>query len=453
MATVKKTISSSAKKDSPSKKSSQPIGLVRGMRDILPSEQIYWRMIYDKAAALCEAYGLDRIEAPVLEDTTLFVRGVGKQTDIVEKEMYSFQTSGGDNVSLRPEGTAGICRAYIHHGMVSLPQPVKLWYWGPFFRHERPQSGRYRQFYQFGCEILGEEDAVIDAQLALLSWLLLKELGIEATVKINSIGTAECRANYRNALVAYFRPKRSRMSEDDKKRLLKNPLRLLDSKDPVIQEMTAEAPQIVDWLDEASKNHFMRVLEYLDEVGVPYQLDPFLVRGLDYYTNTVFELFDASNEDSDQGQNAYGGGGRYDGLVELLGGQHTPAAGFAMGIERIVSKLKSMNVASDKKQIEVFVAQLGEQGRKRALAIFEELRLAGINSSESFAKGSIKSQMEVANRLGARWTLIVGQKEVLDGTVIIRDMEAGTQEIVDGRKVVHEIQKKMQQQDEVKSSN
>ncbi len=402
---------------------------------------------------MCDAYGLERIETPVLEDTALFVRGVGKQTDIVEKEMYSFQTSGGDNVSLRPEGTAGICRAYIHHGMVSLPQPVKLWYWGPFFRHERPQSGRYRQFYQFGCELLGEEDAVIDAQLVLMSWLLLKELGIEATVKINSIGTAECRANYRNALVAYFRPKRSRMSEDDKKRLLKNPLRLLDSKDPVIQEMTAEAPQIVDWLDEASKNHFMRVLEYLDEVGVPYQLDPFLVRGLDYYTNTVFELFDSSNEDSEHGQNAYGGGGRYDGLVELLGGQHTPAAGFAMGIERIVSKLKSMNVTADKKRVDVFVAQLGEQGRKRALAIFEELRLAGINSSESFAKGSIKSQMEAANRLGARWTLIVGQKEVLDGTVIIRDMEAGTKEIVDVRKVVHEIQKKMQQQDEVKGSN
>ncbi len=454
MATVKKTAGASAKKDSPSKKVSQPIGLVRGMRDILPSEQMYWRMIFDKAAALCDAYGLERIETPVLEDTALFVRGVGKQTDIVEKEMYSFETTGGDNVSMKPEGTAGICRAYIHHGMVSLPQPVKLWYWGPFFRHERPQSGRYRQFFQFGCEILGEEDAVIDAQLVLMSWLLLKELGIEATVKINSIGTAECRANYRNALLAYFRPKRSRMSEDDKKRLLKNPLRLLDSKDPVIQEMTAEAPQIVDWLDEASKNHFMRVLEYLDEVGVPYQLDPFLVRGLDYYTNTVFELFDATNEESEHGQNAYGGGGRYDGLMELLGGQHTPAAGFAMGIERIVSKLKSMNLPVDKKRTDVFVAQLGEQGRKRALAIFEELRLAGISSAESFAKGSIKSQMEAANRLGARWTLIVGQKEVLDGTVIIRDMDAGTQEIVDGRKVVHEIQKKMlQHQEEVKSSN
>jgi histidyl-tRNA synthetase len=431
------------KPEMPAKRAPQPLSLVRGMRDVLPTEQPYWRMIFDKAQALSEAYGFDRIETPALEETALFVRGVGKLTDIVEKEMYSFETTGGDHLTLRPENTAGVCRSYIQHGMLNQPQPVKLWYWGPFFRHERPQSGRYRQFYQFGCETLGDEDAVVDAQLVLLSWTLLKELGIDAVARINSIGTPECRANYRNALVAYFRPKRNRLSEDDKKRLLKNPMRLLDSKDPAMQELKAEAPQIVDWLDEASKNHFMRVLEYLDEVGVPYQLDPFLVRGLDYYTNTVFELYDAATDDQDQSQNAYGGGGRYDGLVELLGGHHTPAAGFAMGIERIVAKLKSMNAAPPKRKIDVFVAQLGEQGRKRALAIFEELRLAGMSAAEAFSKGSIKTQMDLSNRLGARWTVIVGQKEVLDGTAIIRDMDAGTQEIVDSRKVVHELQKKM----------
>ncbi len=431
------------KTEAPAKKSPQPFNLVRGTRDILPIDQSYWRKLYEEAEGLCDAYGLERIETPVLEETGLFVRGVGKQTEIVEKEMFSFETAGGDNVTMRPEATASICRAYIYHGMWNQPQPVKLWYWSPMFRHERPQSGRYREFWQFGAEILGEEDAVIDAQLALISWRFLKDLGIDASVRINSIGTPECRANYKNALVAYFRPKRNRLSEDDKKKLLKNPMRLLDSKDPAVIEMKAEAPQIVDWLDESSKNHFMRVLEYLDEVGVPYQLDPFLVRGLDYYTKTVFELYD--NAEEDVNKNALGGGGRYDGLMEILGGRPTPAAGFGMGIDRIVSRLKSMNIAAPQRKIDVFVAQLGEGGRKKALAMFEELRLAGIKSGEAFAKGSIKTQMEFANRAGARWTIIIGQKEVLDGTAIVRDMDAGTQEIVDARKIVQVLQKKMAQ--------
>lgn len=440
----KKVTAPPAKKptDSPSKKAPQPLGLVRGMRDLMPSDQPYWRKSFEGAQSLCDAYGFDRIETPVMEESSLFVRGVGKQTDIVEKELYAFDTVGGDHVALRPENTAGICRAYIHHGMLNQPQPVKLWYWGNMFRHDRPQSGRYREFWQFGAEVLGEEDAVIDAQLALMSWRFLKDLGIDATVRINSIGTPECRANYRNALVAYFRPKRNRLSEDDKKRLLKNPMRLLDSKDPNMLELKLEAPQIVDWLDDVSKNHFMRVLEYLDEVGVPYQLDPFLVRGLDYYTKTVFELYDAT-EREEVAQSALGGGGRYDGLVEVLGGRPTPAAGFAMGVDRVVSRLKALNIALPEKTVEVYVAQLGEAGRKRALAMFEELRMAGIRTGESFAKGSIKAQMEVANRIKARWAIIVGQKEVLDGTAIVRDMDAGTQEIVDGRKIVQVLQKKM----------
>lgn len=439
---TKKTAPAPKKPEGTPKKSPQPFGLIRGMRDILPADQIYWRQAFEKAQGICDAYGVDRLETPVLEESNLFVKSVGKQTDIVEKEMFSFETAGNEHVTLRPENTAGICRAYIHHGMLNLPQPVKLWYWGPCFRHERPQSGRYRQFWQYGIEIVGESDAVVDAQLALMAWRYLKDLGIDSVVRINSIGTPESRINYRNALVAYFRPKRNRLSEDDKKRLLKNPLRLLDSKDPVVVELKTEAPQIVDWLDEASKNHFMRVLEYLDEVGVPYQLDPFLVRGLDYYTQTVFELYDAS-ETEETAQSALGGGGRYDGLMEILGGRPTPAAGFALGIDRIVSRLKAVKPSLPEKKVEVFVAQLGEAGRKRALAMFEEFRAAGLKVAEAFAKSSIKAQMEIANRYGARWTVIVGQKEVLDGTAIIRDMDAGTQEIVDGRKVVHEIQKKM----------
>jgi histidyl-tRNA synthetase len=428
----------------PQKKAPPPLPLVRGMHDILPSEWPYWRAIYRAAEQIVDDYGYERIETPVLEESALFVRGIGKATDIVEKEMYSFETAGGENVTLRPEGTAPIARAYIHSGMLNRPQPVKLWYWGPMFRHERPQSGRYREFFQFGCEILGDNDPVLDAQLAFIGWKILKNIGIESVVQINSIGTPECRANYKNALVAYFRTKRHKLSEEDKKRLVKNPLRLLDSKEPEMQELKQEAPQIVDWLDEESKGHFMRVLEYLDEIGVPYQLDPYLVRGLDYYTKTVFEIVPTGEEIKPEDRMTLVGGGRYDGLVELLGGRPTPACGFAFGMERVVScmKLLQPNLAAPE-QHDVFVAQLGEQGRKKAFAIFEDLRSNGIRASEALSKDAIKAQMEIANRIGAKWAVIVGQKEVLDGTAIIRDMDAGTQETVDAKKVVQELKKKL----------
>lgn len=425
-----------------SKKAPQQIAPPRGMRDILPAEQGLWDMVRTACISIASTYGFERIDTPIVEETALFVRGVGKQTDIIEKEIYAFETSGNEKLSLRPECTASIVRAYISNGMLNLPQPVKLWYMGPMFRHDRPQHGRYRQFFQFGCELLGEMDAVCDAQLVIISYLILKQLGIDAVVRINSIGTPESRANYKNALVSYFRSKRARLSEEDRKRMTKNPLRLLDSQDPAVIEMKAEAPQIVDWLDEDSKAHFMRVLEYLDEINVPYQLDPYLVRGLDYYTKTVFELFTAS-EEAEAAQSALGGGGRYDGLVEILGGRPTPAVGFALGMDRIVSKLKELNPQIEPNKIEVFVAQLGDQGRKKALLAFEELREAGVKTGEAFSKDAIKAQMEIANRRGALWAVIIGQKEVLDGTAIIRDMDSGTQEIVDARKIVHEIKKKL----------
>lgn len=427
----------------PTKKPAQPIALPRGMRDILPTEWPYWNMVRGTAARIATAYGFECIETPIVEETALFVRGVGKQTDIVEKEMYSFETVGGEKLSLRPENTAAIMRAYISNGMVNLPQPVKLWYLGPMFRHDRPQHGRYRQFFQFGCEVIGDADAVTDAQIILMSYLILKEVGIDATVRVNSIGTPESRANYKNALVAYFRSRRAKLSDDDKRRLIRNPLRILDSKDPAVLELKPEAPQIVDWLDEESKAHFMRVLEFLDETGVPYQLDPYLVRGLDYYTKTVFELYANGVEGEETAQAALGGGGRYDGLAEQLGGRPTPASGFSIGLDRVVSRMKELNVQPPQERVEVFVAQLGEQGRKKALAIFEELRKSGIRAGEAFGKDSIKSQMEIANRRSAAWAVVIGQKEVLDGTAIIRDMDSGNQEIVDYRKVVQELKKKL----------
>ncbi len=430
-----------------SKKAPQPVQILRGMRDLLPNDQPYWQAARDAAANLASAYGFDRIDTPIVEDTALFVRGVGRATDIVEKELYRFETLGGEDVALRPEGTAGVVRSYVQHGMLNIPQPVKLWYEGPVFRYDRPQAGRFRQFYQAGFECIGEADAIVDAQLIVLGYNFLKNLGIDATLRINSLGTPESRANYKNALVAYFRAKKAKLSEEDKKRLLKNPLRLLDSKDPAVQELKAEAPQLVDWLDEDSKAHFMRVLEYLDELGVPYQLDPYLVRGLDYYTKTVWEWF-SNSDDQELAQSALGGGGRYDGLVESLGGRPTPAVGCGFGLDRIVSRLKEKNPPSPDQMrympVDVFIAQLGDMGRKKALALFEEFREAGIPVGEAFAKSNIKAQMEVANKRSAKWALVLGQKEVLDGTVLIRDMDAGSQETVDIKKAVHEIKKKLQ---------
>lgn len=429
------------------KKGVQPIQVVRGMRDLLPGDMVYWNRVRHVFESMAKSYCYDAIETPIVEDVNVFVRGVGKVTDIVEKELFSWETQGGETVALRPEGTAPAVRAYVQHGMLNQPQPVKMWSFGPMFRYDRPQAGRFRQFWQGGFECLGESDAIVDAQLIVISYNILRELGLEPIVKINSLGTSESRTNYKNALVAYFRSKKNKLSEDDKKRLLKNPLRLLDSKDEAMQELKAEAPQIVDWLDEESKTHFMRVLEYLDEVGVPYQLDPYLVRGLDYYSKTVFEWY-ASSDDQELAQSALGGGGRYDGLVELLGGRPTPAAGFALGIDRIVSRLKEKDKGAEQvgvsmTQVDVFLAQLGDMGRKKALALFEEFRQAGIPVGEAIAKASIKAQMEVANRRKAKYAVIIGQKEVLDGTAIIRDMDSGTQEIVDAKKAVHEIKKKL----------
>jgi len=423
--------------------------LLRGFRDILPDEQGKWNLLRDTIRQVADAYSFDRIELPILEKTDLFSRTIGKQSDIIQKEMYAFEDQAGDKVAMRPEGTASVARAYINHGMLNLPQPVKLWYIGPMFRHDRPQAGRYRQFHQAGFEMIGSEEAIVDAQLIVLAHCILKDIGIPITVQINSIGTPECRREYLMELVNYFRPFRKKLNEDDKRRLQKNPLRILDSRDPVVQELLTGAPQIVDWLDEVSKAHFMKVLEFLDEAEVPYALNPYLVRGLDYYTHTVFELW----EDGDEGelvQNALGGGGRYDGLLELLGGRPTPACGFAMGLERIVRSMAERNIDPPARPAsKVFFAQLGDAARRVGLRLFEEFRKAKIPIAEATGKNALKAQLEVANKLSVAYTLILGQKEVLDGTIIIRDMDSGAQEIVDIKKVTSILQRKLEQSEGV----
>jgi len=418
--------------------------LLRGFRDILPDEQPYWDFFRDTARSLAESYGFERIELPILEKEELFIRTVGKQTDIVEKEIYTFEDKGGDKVILRPEMTASAARAYINHGMLNLPQPVKLWYMGPTFRYDRPQAGRYRQFNQFGLEAFGSNEPIIDAQIIVATFYLLKSLGIETTTRINSIGTPDSRLAYKTELAAYYRTKKNQICEDCKRRLLKNPLRLLDCKAEECQVVKEGAPQILDWLDEDSKNHFMRVLEFLDEAGVPYTLDPHLVRGLDYYNRTVFEIWAVSDE-GERAQNALGGGGRYDGLVELLGGREgTPGCGVALGLERVVMAMKELKIQPPVKKIDVFFAQLGDSARRVGLRIFEDFRQSGISVREAFGKGSLKTQLENANKLEVPFTLILGQKEVLDGTIIVRDMESGAQEIVDAGKIVQIMKKKLE---------
>ncbi|MFH1315544.1 MAG: histidine--tRNA ligase, partial [Candidatus Uhrbacteria bacterium] len=300
-----KTVKQEKEEEKPVKRIKTP-ELLRGFRDIMPDEQNYWEFLRVQVRHFAEAYGYQRLNTPILEEKDLFIRTIGKQTDVVEKEMYMFEAPGGEKVALRPEMTASFARAYINHGMLNLPQPVKLWDMGPLFRHDRPQAGRYRQFHQFNFEAFGSAEAIIEAQMMVMLHSLFKAIGLDVIMQVNSIGTADTRQEYKVELVTYYRSKRSQICEDCKRRLTKNPLRLLDCKAQECQEVKAEAPQIIDWLDEKSKNHFMQVLEFLDEAEVPYQLNPLLVRGLDYYNRTVFEVFVVS-DDEEKSQSALGG--------------------------------------------------------------------------------------------------------------------------------------------------
>ncbi len=433
------------------KKSKAP-ETVRGFRDILPDEQVYWDKVEDAARRISADYSFNRLRLPVLEQTALFERSIGKGTDIVEKEMYTFVDPSGTKVTMRPESTAQVVRSYIDHGMINLPQPVKMFYIEPMFRHDRPQSGRYRQFYQWGLESIGSKEAIIDAQVIIMCHRFMKELGLDVVMQVNSIGTTESRREYTMELVTYFKQFRSKLSEVDKKRLQKNPMRLLDSKEPGMEELKAGAPQIVDWLDEDSKAHFMKVLEYLDEVEVPYELNPFLVRGLDYYSRTVFEIIATKQPDEpERAQNALGGGGRYDGLLPMFGGQDVGAMGAAIGLERVVLAMKDAKIDLPRRRtLEVFFCQLGDAARRKGLSVFESFREARVPVGEAFGKGSLKAQLELADKHGARVALILGQKEVLDGTIIIRDMESGAQEIVDVKKVVGIVKKRLEEERKVK---
>lgn len=414
----------------------------KGTSDILPSEQVYWDKVYKVTKDVAKGYGFGKIDTPIIEEAELFARGTGADTDIVEKQMFTFRAKGGDSLALRPEFTPGVIRAFLENGLSSLPQPVKLYSCGQLFRYERPQAGRYRQFNQINFEIIGSQSAASDVQIIQLFFVIFKEIGLKGiNLQINSIGCKECRASYKKALLNYFRNKSERLCTDCKRRLKQNPLRALDCKEEKCMPLISTAPHTVDYLCESCHNHFRSVLEFLDELEIPYILNPYLVRGLDYYTKTVFEFWP---EEESGRQGALGGGGRYDYLVKILGGKDTPAVGGGCGIERMVAHLKLQNQKTVLPVApKIFLIQLGDLAKRKGLKLFEELRKDNIYITESFSKDSIKTQLRLADKAGAKIALILGQQEVLDKTIIIRDMTVGMQETIKQDNLVKELKKRL----------
>lgn len=415
-----------------------PYQTPKGVHDILPKDHEYHTYIKKVVRHRSRQAGFRRITVPVFEYTDVFARSIGESSDIVSKEMYTFKDKKGRSLTLRPEGTAGVARAYIQHGMDNWPQPVELYYIDPFFRYDRPQKGRYRQFWQFGLEIIGESDPALDAQIIYLAFRILDDLGIAHVfnLQLNSIGSAEDRASYMQILKDFYFGKERSLCSDCKYRLDKNPLRLLDCKAEDCHILAEIAPKMADHLSDDSKDYHTELKEYLDEMGIVYHENSSLVRGLDYYTKTVFEFWDKTNGS----QNAIGGGGRYDGLMELMGGKPTPACGFAAGIERIIANMKREKVRVPRKDdLHVFVAQLGREAKKKCLPLINELRENGIRTMGALGKGAIKTQLRLADKFDVPYTVIVGITEVREGTAIIRNMEVGTQKTVPFHEVTEEI--------------
>lgn len=431
---------SSPKKNAAKEAKSLLLQSPRGMHDTLPQVMPLWDKIREEARRVADFYGFAKIETPILEAEELFRRGTGETTDVVEKEMYVLKTKGGDRLALRPEFTPSMIRSYLQHGMHRLPQPQRLWSFGPIFRHDRPQAGRYRQFYQFNLEIIGgDSDAVYDAQVILAFYKLIEELKVRPlVVQINSIGCRICRPNYRKKLVEYYR--NQEICRDCERRLKINPIRLLDCKKEMCQPVKAGVPNIFDSLCSPCRSHLKQVLEYLEEVKVPYVPNNLLARGLDYYSRTVFEIT------LEEGNLALVGGGRYDYLAEVLGGRGTPAVGGSMGVERIIEVLQASGSSPLRgSKIKVFLIHIGDAAKKRSLPLMEELRRNNISTSHALGKDSLSAQLEAANKLGMPLALILGQREVYEESIIIRDMEAGVQESIPLKNVVEEIKKRLKQ--------
>lgn len=403
---------------------SKAIQAVRGMNDLLPDAVERWQRIEAIARDVLHAYGYREIRLPIVEKSELFARSIGSLTDIVEKEMYSFPDRSGENLTLRPEGTAGCVRAGIENGFLH-NQVQRLWYAGPMFRHERPQKGRYRQFHQIGVEAFGIDSPDLDAELILMCARLWRALGLDGlTLQINSLGTAESRAAYRSELVRYLEAHRRDLDEDSLRRLDKNPLRILDSKNPVMQGVMAAAPSLFEYLDDVSRAHFERLGDYLRQAGVAFTVNSRLVRGLDYYTRTVFEW----TTDRLGAQSAVCAGGRYDGLVELLGGKPAPAAGFAIGMERL-AELAAPGDGPRKVHPQAYLALLGEAAGKQGPILAERLRDAHLRIECHCGSGGLKTQLKRADRSGAHFALLLGDDEVRNQTVTVKDLRLGSSQV------------------------
>ncbi len=415
------------------------IQAIRGMHDILPEQGRLWQFLEDRVREVLDGYGYREIRTPILEMTELFKRSIGEVTDIVEKEMYTFQDRNGDSLTLRPEGTAGCVRAGIQHGLFH-NQVQRLWYRGPMFRHERPQKGRYRQFFQIGVEAFGLDGPDIDLEIILITRRFWRALGLDdLELQINTLGTAEERVQYRQQLVAYFSAHKASLDEDSLRRLESNPLRILDSKNPQMAALIAAAPTLMDHLGEASRAHFDRLREGLDAAGVSYRVNPRLVRGLDYYARTVFEWVTQRLG----AQGTVCAGGRYDGLVAQLGGRPTPAIGFAMGIERLVSLLEEKQAALDLKPPHAYLVLVGEGPQRHGMALAEGLRdrLPGLRLLTHCGSGSFKSQFKKADRSGAGYALVLGEDELANGLIGIKPLRGqGEQQTVELEELASHLQ-------------
>ncbi len=408
------------------------------MNDCLPTQSPLWQKLENTVKNVISAYGYNEVRMPIVEETNLFSRAVGEETDVVSKEMYTFDDRNGDSLTLRPEGTAGCVRSCIQNSLINRDEQ-RLWYMGPMFRHERPQKGRYRQFHQCGVEVFGLNGPDVDAELIMMTARLWRELGIDKHVRLelNSIGSQEDRADYRTALVAFLEQHIDVLDEDCKRRMHTNPLRVLDTKNPDIQAILGDAPRLSEYLGEESKAHFAGLCELLDAAGIEYTVNERLVRGLDYYNRTVFEWI----TESLGAQGTVCGGGRYDGLVEQLGGKPTPAVGFAMGLERLVLMLETLELTDVRRSVDVYVVTAGEGTMMAGMKLAEQLReaISGVRVMNHFGGGNFKKQFKRADKVGAVVALVLGEIEVADNTVVLKDLVGGEQETYSQAEVAEKI--------------
>jgi histidyl-tRNA synthetase len=416
------------------------IRAVRGVKDILPGEVEKWQFVERVAREVFERYGYAEIKTPIFEPTNLFARSIGEATDIVEKEMYSFEDQGGEKLTLRPEATAGICRAYVEHKLYQQPGFVKFYCIGPMFRYERPQAGRFRQFYQLDVEAIGEASPVVDAEVLAMLMTFLRQLGLPTLeLHLNSLGDAACRPRYREELKSYIRRHLDQLCAECQSRFERNPLRVLDCKKEGCRDVMHAAPQTMEFLCEPCRQHFETLANLLAGVGIPYALDPKLVRGLDYYTRTTFEVL----AEGLGAQNSVTGGGRYDGLIEEIGGPPTPGIGFAIGFDRLVTVLEHHGLTIPEPRPQVFVAPLGASALHAAFVLTERLRGSGLRAEMGYDEKSLRSQLRRANKLGAAYTVLLGERELAAGEVAVKDMQGGEQEQIALDEVISHIQQRL----------